>query len=852
MKQRYLLLTVVFFHIAICSFSQQEMKIEQFKCSRLIPVYTPVLIDSVDINNKKFEKKDLLQSQINFDEVFTSKERLNADTSGIVSLPFAPWDAQKPDQDKALQLLSFNIDADRYCKAKLTISCTDMLEVYINDKKEKSKETQEDSLSKAQNIEIDLALEPTRHEIVIKRLVAVKNFNESAIKVTLAPAKKDSLSRLTVSLDAPRRIKINDIIEGNRLSGSNLSPGGKYCIVSFYNTLLGGNGSGVTELREVKTNKILYRFPSSVRPSWIPNSELIVYSRDGVKDKDLIQFDPATLEETTLAEGIRFDSYSFSPDSRFLIIGIREEIPADKGDLKRLLSPSDRAGSYRGRYSLYLYTFNDKSLQRLTFGKTNTYLSDISNDSKKALFTTYQEDITERPFSKKILYEMDLQTLKIDTLIQDRFISSASYSPDDQQLLITGGPEAFEGIGENIKPGQISNTYDNQAFIWDKKSRKAKAITTNFNPSISGSKWSTWDQKIYFTTEDKDRVQIYSYDIKSDQFSKLNLPEDMIAGFQVAEKSPVALFRGESVSNAYRLYSYDLKSGKSTLLADPFKSQLDKLGLGPVKDWDFTSSDGSTIYGRYYLPYNFDPDKKYPMIVYYYGGTSPTTRVFESTYPLHTYAAMGYVVYTLQPSGTTGFGQEFAARHVNAWGKVTADEIIEGTKKFCAEHAFVDSKKIGCIGASYGGFMTQYLQTQTNIFAAAISHAGISSIASYWGEGYWGYAYSGAASAGSFPWNNPRLYVEQSPLFHADKINTPLLLLHGNVDTNVPLGESIQMYNALKILGKTVEFIQVEGENHAIYGYKKRIEWNKTIHAWFAKWLKDQPEWWETLYPKKD
>lgn len=240
------------------------------------------------------------------------------------------------------------------------------------------------------------------------------------------------------------------------------------------------------------------------------------------------------------------------------------------------------------------------------------------------------------------------------------------------------------------------------------------------------------------------------------------------------------------------------------------------------------------------------------MIVYYYGGTSPTTRVFESTYPLHTYAAMGYVVYTLQPSGTTGFGQEFAARHVNAWGKVTADEIIEGTKKFCAEHAFVDSKKIGCIGASYGGFMTQYLQTQTNIFAAAISHAGISSIASYWGEGYWGYAYSGAASAGSFPWNNPRLYVEQSPLFHADKINTPLLLLHGNVDTNVPLGESIQMYNALKILGKTVEFIQVEGENHAIYGYKKRIEWNKTIHAWFAKWLKDQPEWWETLYPKKD
>ena len=96
-------------------------------------------------------------------------------------------------------------------------------------------------------------------------------------------------------------------------------------------------------------------------------------------------------------------------------------------------------------------------------------------------------------------------------------------------------------------------------------------------------------------------------------------------------------------------------------------------------------------------------------------------------------------MYVIQPSGTIGFGQEFSARHVNAWGKRTADDIIEGTKQFCKEHPFVDEKRIGCLGASYGGFMTQYLQTQTDIFAAAVSHAGISDVTSYWGEGYWGY-----------------------------------------------------------------------------------------------------------------
>ena len=172
-------------------------------------------------------------------------------------------------------------------------------------------------------------------------------------------------------------------------------------------------------------------------------------------------------------------------------------------------------------------------------------------------------------------------------------------------------------------------------------------------------------------------------------------------------------------------------------------------------------------------------------------------------------------------------------------------------QKFVAAHSFVDGTKIGNIGASYGGFMTQYLITQTDIFAASVSHAGISNITSYWGEGYWGYSYSSGASAGSYPWNNPKLYTEQSPLFHADKIKTPLLLLHGTADTNVPIGESIQMYTALKLLNKPVEFIQVEGENHAIYDYNKRIAWNNAIYAWFSKWLKGDSRWWDSMYPDK-
>ena len=223
----------------------------------------------------------------------------------------------------------------------------------------------------------------------------------------------------------------------------------------------------------------------------------------------------------------------------------------------------------------------------------------------------------------------------------------------------------------------------------------------------------------------------------------------------------------------------------------------------------------------------------------------------ESRYPSHVYAGLGTSSTSYSPVERLDSAKSSPHAMSTHGVNLPLTRSSEGTKKFCEEHPFVNTKKIGCMGASYGGFMTQYLQTKTDIFAAAMSHAGISDITSYWGEGYWGYSYSSLASANSYPWNARDMYTLQSPLFNADKINTPILFLHGTADTNVPIGESIQMFTALKLLGKPTAFVQVEGENHHILDYEKRILWNNTIYAWFAKWLKDQPEWWDALYPPK-
>jgi len=288
------------------------------------------------------------------------------------------------------------------------------------------------------------------------------------------------------------------------------------------------------------------------------------------------------------------------------------------------------------------------------------------------------------------------------------------------------------------------------------------------------------------------------------------------------------------------------------MLLDPTVERFRYIELGKVEPWSFTASSGKMIVGRVHYPPDFDPARKWPCVVNYYGGTSTIDRSFGTRYPKDLWTANGYVVYVLQPSGATGFGQAFSAFHVNDWGKIVSGEIIEGVQAFLKAHPFVDPKRVGCIGASFGGFMTELLVTKTDIFAAAVSHAGISSISSYWGEGYWGYEYNAVSAAESFPWNRPDIYIEQSPLFAADKVKTPLLLLHGAADTNVPPGESDQMYAALKLLGKEVEYIRVADQNHFVLDYKKRIMWSDAIVAWFDRWLKDEPEWWNDMYPSPE
>jgi dipeptidyl aminopeptidase/acylaminoacyl peptidase len=820
--------------------AQSKLNVTKVRATPPVAVSYPFMTDSANLKGEKFEAKTLLATAFLVGRQ-DFKEEIAADTSGYALFP-------KAAEGSELRFLSFGVNADRYAKLKVAVTSPGMLELYVNGKKELSKTTAEDSLPSAKKVEKELAVNPGVTEFSVKYLsLSSSKLPQEAVSILVEA--KDSAVNLT-ERGEKRPIRINDILEGEKVSGASISPNGRFVVLSYASVNEEGKSSRYAALYDTKTAKSLHMDKAMW---WMPTSSKLYYTAQRGYHNALIGVDPATMSESVIAANIPKDGDGFriAPNEQFLIYSIKESFDDRKGDLRNLQSPQDRQEGYFDRRYLYRYDLATGVNRRLTYGKHTTSLNDLSRDSRYLLFTVSDEQITERPFRKSSLLMMDLQTLKVDTLWKDeKYAGSASFSPDGKKILISGAPDAFGGIALNVPQGTTANSYEGEAFIMSLSDRKVTEISKNFDPSINRMAWHS-DDEIYLTVVEADYENVYRYSVAKKTFAKLNLQEEVVRTFNPAKSAAIAAYVGVSASSSTRAYTCDLKNGKSTLISDPSKERLENIALGSVTDWNFTASDGALIKGRYYLPPDFDATKKYPLIVYYYGGVTPTARVLETSYPLHVYASLGYVVYTLQPSGTVGFGQEFSARHVNAWGKRTADDIIEGTKKFAAEHAFINEKKIGCIGASYGGFMTMYLQTVTDVFAAAVSHAGISSIASYWGEGYWGYAYSGTASADSYPWSNKALYVEQSPLFNAHKIKTPLLLLHGVEDTNVPVGESIQMFTALKILGRPVELIQVKGENHGIAAYKRKLEWSYSIYAWFAKWLQDNPSWWNSLYPEK-
>ena len=311
------------------------------------------------------------------------------------------------------------------------------------------------------------------------------------------------------------------------------------------------------------------------------------------------------------------------------------------------------------------------------------------------------------------------------------------------------------------------------------------------------------------------------------------------------------IFTRETFKDSPDLYYSDQNFTKPNRLSDANPQQAQYL-WGTVELVKWTSMDGEELQGLLYKPENFDAGKKYPMITYFYERVTDRMHNYiapapsASTIRASEYVSNGYLVFMPDIPYKVGYP-----------GQSAYDAIVSGVTQLLKQ-PFVDRDRLGIQGQSWGGYQVAYLVTRSNLFAAAMAGAPVANMTSAYGGIRWGtgisrmFQYEHTQSRiGKTLWQDPLLYMENSPLFKADRVETPLLMMHNDADGAVPWYQGIEMYMALKRLNKPVWLLTYNGEDHNLRFRQNRKDLSIRMQQFFDYYLKfaPAPEWMKNGVP---
>ncbi len=381
----------------------------------------------------------------------------------------------------------------------------------------------------------------------------------------------------------------------------------------------------------------------------------------------------------------------------------------------------------------------------------------------------------------------------------------------------------FAEIDLNIMKSDIANPFQSRINL-----------TKDFNLAVNDFIWED-DSNILFTVNENTNIHLYRLNINSKKIEKISQGNISINEISKSKDGKHFCYIEENPNSLPEIVADNVK-------LTSFTKQLENYNFGNQEVVIYKSKDGKyDIEGILFKPYNFDSTKKYPLILTVHGGPYGNFRnVFLQSYEIKTLNENGYLVFAPNPRGSSGYSDEFSQSNRYDLGGGDYEDIMSGID-FLISKGIVDSSKMGVIGGSYGGYMTNWIISQTNRFKAAVSMYGIFSFFTDWSNSfqpafekmYFGYYY----------WERPidfnNLYVKSSPAFYVQNIKTPILILQGEKDPYTDISNSREMYQALNTIGIPFQFVVYPRESHGLRN--EPIHYANVVERyinWFNKYLK--------------
>lgn len=498
----------------------------------------------------------------------------------------------------------------------------------------------------------------------------------------------------------------------------------------------------------------------------------------------------------------RFDRIGFLPDGYNHLF----RVPADGGTARQLTSGDWHVGGG------FVAGVGDAGY-------------DISPDGGTLVFDGLMED-ADQSYRESHIWSMDLATGAVTQLTERRGPwAGPVISPDGAWIAFTG----YDWTSQTYK------TTDLYAIRAD--GTDMRLLTGALDRDVGSLRWDSSSDGIYFTVGDQGTSNVHHVTLDR-VLRQVTTGSHMLSLSSVtAAGDAVGIRSAPEVPPDIVRYSL-VGSGETERLTSVNDDVLENKRLGEVEEVWFDSSDDTRVQGWIVKPPNFDPAKKYPLILQIHGGPHSMYNVGFS-YAYQNFAANGNVVLYTNPRGSTGYGTEFGNAIDNGYPSVDYEDLMAGVEEVVGR-GYVDEDRMYVTGCSGGGVLSSWVIGHTNRFAAAGVRCPVINWMSFAGNAditMWGYyRYEG------FPWTNPDKYLEHSPLMYVENVTTPTILMTGVLDLRTPIAQTEEYYQALKQVGVPTKMIRFNGEYHGTGSIPSNFMRTQLyLMKWFQQYSKGRP-----------
>jgi dipeptidyl aminopeptidase/acylaminoacyl peptidase len=665
---------------------------------------------------------------------------------------------------------------------------------------------------------------------------------------------------VSFSFAQERRFTIDDLLKVRRVGDPQVSPKGD--LVAFT----------ITDVDKVanKSTTQIYLVPvaggevrqltndehSSATPRWSPDGEKLAFvsARDGDDEIWTIDVSSGALKKiTTISTGA--GDPVWSPDGSWIafVSDIYPECKDDACNKRRAEeAANNKVKAHVADRLLYRHwktwkngmrthvfvvasaggeakdmTPGDYDAPPFSLGGPTDYA--FSPDSKELAFTSNHDKVEATSTNADVwIVPVRGGAARNITAANHGYDGSPQYSPDGR----------FIAYRSQITPGYESDRF--RLMLYDRKTNRSQSISESLDSNVDEFTFAPDNQTIYLAAEERGRSPIYSVSVSGGPVKKVIGGDGSHGDVHVTRDGRTFVFSLSTMAKPTEIYRANIDGSGVTPLTTTNDALLAPFKLNTAEEVTWAGGLGAKVMGWIVKPANFNPRKKYPLVVLIHGGPQGAWGDnWGYRWNPQMYAGDGYVAFMPNPRGSFGYGQKFVADISGDWGGKVFTDISNGVA-MAANLPYIDKNRIGAAGASYGGYMIDWIEGHNNDprfhYKVLVSHDGVYNLTSMTGatEELWftDWEFKGQ------PWTNKAMYERWSPSNYVQNFKTPILVITNDLDFRVPVTEGLQMFTAAQRMGVESKLVDFPDEGHWVSKPANSVFWHNTVLDWLDKHLK--------------